>query len=156
MKRCYQCGSEKLVIKNLPDEIEVAGVKFTADLPSTMCENCGASTVSSEALGNFELAIARKLAQLGLREGEAFRFMRKAIGKRAMDLAQDLDSTPETISRWENGHAEIEPRAFLLLANLVEDKIRGENTTEKLIQALHEKPKKPQRIPLKIVTAVPA
>lgn len=148
MTRCFECGSEKLTLKNLPDELEVAGVKFVADLPSTVCENCGASTLSSEVLQRFELAIARKLAQLGVREGEAFRFMRKAIGKRAMDLAQDLDSTPETISRWENGKLEIEPRAFLLLASMVEDKIRGENTTEALIRALHEKPKKPERIPL--------
>jgi DNA-binding transcriptional regulator YiaG len=148
MKRCYQCDSEKLAIKNLPDEMEVAGVNFLADVPTTVCENCGAATISSRALGSFELAIARKLGQLGVREGEAFRFMRKAIGKRAMDLAQELDSTPETISRWENGHAEIEPRAFLLLASMVEDKIRGTHTTEELIRALHDKPKKPKSVGL--------
>lgn len=152
MTRCHECESKKLVKKLLPEELEVAGVKFVADLPCTVCEDCDASTISSEVLGSFELAVARKLAQLGLREGEAFRFMRKAIGKRAMDLAQDLDSTPETISRWENGHAEIEPRAFLLLANMVEDKIRGENTTEELIRALHDKPKKPKRIGLTLAT----
>lgn len=148
MTRCYQCKSEKLVEKNFADEIEVAGVKFVADLPSTVCEECGEATIASKVLGAFELAIARQLGQLGLREGEAFRFMRKAIGKRAIDLAQDLDSTPETISRWENGKTEIEPRAFLLLANLVEDKIRGANTTQELIRMLHEKPQKPQRIRL--------
>jgi hypothetical protein len=148
MKHCYECKSEKLVEKNLPEEAEVAGVKFMAGLPSIACENCGAATFSSKALGGFELAIAQKLGQFAIREGDAFRFMRKAIGKKAIDLALDLDSTPETISRWENGKVEIEARAFLLLALMVEDKIRGTTTTEELIHALHHKPEKPERIGL--------
>jgi len=53
---------------------------------------------------------------------------RKAIGKRAVDLAQELDSTPETISRWENGKAEIESR--LSCCWLLWSKIKSEAQTQ--------------------------
>jgi len=69
---------------------------------------------------------------------------RKAIGKRAVDLAQELDSTPETISRWENGKAEIESR--LSCCWLLWSKIKSEaQHNEQLIRALHDKPEKPAR-----------
>jgi DNA-binding transcriptional regulator YiaG len=153
MNRCYQCESDRLVAKLLPDELEVAGVVFTADLPSTVCENCGAATISAEVVGHFELVIAHQLGKLGLREGAAFRFMRKALGKRAIDLAADLETTGETISRWENNKAEVDGRAFLLLAAMVQDRLRGENSTQERIRALHERAQKPARMPLSLSAA---
>jgi hypothetical protein len=41
-------------------------------------------------MGGFELAVAERLASLGLRTGAAFKFMRKALGLRAVDLAELL------------------------------------------------------------------
>jgi DNA-binding transcriptional regulator YiaG len=74
--------------------------------------------VAGEALSKLELAAAAELARLGRRSGPALRFMRKALGYRAVELAA-LDVAPETLSRWETGEREVEGRAFALVGLLV-------------------------------------
>lgn len=47
------------------------------------------------------IAVARASVPTKL-SGNEIRFLRKAIGMKAQDLAKFLDVTPETFSRWEN------------------------------------------------------
>jgi DNA-binding XRE family transcriptional regulator len=58
--------------------------------------------------------------------GREIRFLRKAIGFTAKELASDLDVSEETVSRWENGH--------LAIGNSVERILRW-----KVCKALEEK-----------------
>lgn len=46
------------------------------------------------------VAVARALLPLQLSATE-IKFLRKAMGKTAKQLAEDMESTPETVSRWE-------------------------------------------------------
>jgi transcriptional regulator with XRE-family HTH domain len=48
------------------------------------------------------IAVARVMNDFKL-NGQEIRFLRRAIGIKGNKLASDLDVTPETVSRWENG-----------------------------------------------------
>jgi len=54
-------------------------------------------------------AIGRVMMPLKL-DGSEIRFVRKALGWTAAQLAERIDVTPETISRWEQGHSAISPK----------------------------------------------
>jgi transcriptional regulator with XRE-family HTH domain len=47
--------------------------------------------------------------------------MRKALGLRAADLAEMLDVTPETLSRWETGKLPMGRTSWLTLSSLALD-----------------------------------
>lgn len=74
------------------------------------------------------IAVARVTIPDKLR-GEEIRFMRKAIGLKAVELASFLDVVPETLSRWENGREVITAnpeRIFRLrVLRALKDKARG-------------------------------
>ena len=54
-------------------------------------------------LDRFEIEVALALARAGAHSGDAIRTMRKAVGLSATALAELLDVSLETVSRWENG-----------------------------------------------------
>jgi putative zinc finger/helix-turn-helix YgiT family protein len=149
MKRCHNCKSERLIEKTLPETLEVADYIFTAQIPALVCENCGEASYAGEDLHRFELAVARKLSEMGEPGGEAFRFMRKSIGLKAVELAQLFNITPETLSRWENEKLVVDESAFLILGDLVEDHCTGSKRTLDRLKALREpKTNKPSHIPI--------
>lgn len=115
--RCPSCG-EGLIDATCDERVVVAGLELTGAIPCQRCEACGEMLVAGEALSRLELAAAAELARLGRRSGPALRFMRKALGYRAVELAALLDVAPETLSRWETGEREVEGRAFALVGLL--------------------------------------
>jgi putative zinc finger/helix-turn-helix YgiT family protein len=138
MKRCYQCKSEQLTEKMVTETLEVAGYTFSAQLPALVCGTCGETSFAGEDLHRFELAVARKLSEMGEPSGDAFRSMRKSIGLKAIELAHLLNVTPETLSRWENGKLAVDEGAFLILGDLVEDHCTGSKRTLQRLKALRE------------------
>jgi transcriptional regulator with XRE-family HTH domain len=76
--------------------------------------------------------------------------MRKAIGVRAVEFAELLDVTHETVSRWEHGHLPVERRAAALLSAMVIDKLEGRTSTLDRLRALL----KPEPLPA-LVRLVP-
>jgi transcriptional regulator with XRE-family HTH domain len=73
--------------------------------------------------------------------GETFRFMRKSLGMRAADLAELLDVTPETISRWETGKLDVARSAWATLADVVVEQAEGRSRMLDRLRTLRE-PKK--------------
>ena len=116
--RCPSCGERRLVDATCDERVVVAGLELTGTVACQRCEACGETLVAGEALSKLELAAAAELARLGRRSGPALRFMRKALGYRAVELAALLDVAPETLSRWETGEREVEGRAFALVGLL--------------------------------------
>jgi DNA-binding transcriptional regulator YiaG len=88
------------------------------------------------ALGDFDLAVANKLACGGVSDGEAIKFMRKAVGLPAVTLAELLDTSPETVSRWERGVSHIDRAAFAILAGIVMEKADHRSDTLERLRAL--------------------
>jgi putative zinc finger/helix-turn-helix YgiT family protein len=135
MKTCVECGSDKLQEADVQIERSIAGALFLTTASATRCGACGEEYVAGEAVQKFELSIASYLALAGVHSGEVFRFMRKAIGMRAADLADLLGVAPETVSRWENDEREPERGLFGVLGALIGDKIAGRTTVLDMLRA---------------------
>lgn len=149
MERCIQCESAVEIVFE-EHRVEVVRHTFVIPIPVSVCESCGRHTAPLEAVERAELHAAAWLAKRGVREREVFRFMRKALGMRAIDLAKLLDVTPETVSRWERGALPVEQRAFALLGTLVCERAEGRDDTFERLRALVEPPtapKGPVRLP---------
>jgi putative zinc finger/helix-turn-helix YgiT family protein len=141
MKRCIECAREHLVETTELEKLIVAGRTFTADVPALRCQGCRKSYLDGPAVEAFELAVARELATQGPASGETFRFMRKTVGMRAADLAELLDVTPETISRWETGKLDVARAAWATLADIVVEQSEGRSRMLDRLRSLRE-PKK--------------
>jgi DNA-binding transcriptional regulator YiaG len=122
---------------------QVGTREFRATIPATVCDACGEELVADETMRRFELSVAARLAHIGEASGEALRYMRKALGLRAVDLAELLALRPETISRWENGRATVDRGAFAALAAAISDELAGRHATLDVLRALG----RPRRTP---------
>ena len=136
--KCIHCGEAVLKRAQVPLSIAVAGGEFVGDVPGQKCPECGASTVNGEAGARFELLVAAELVKRGLRSGESFKFIRKALGMKAAELARVMNVAAETVSRWETAQREVDWPEFLLLGCLVDDKLAGRTTVLARAQALAE------------------
>ena len=136
--KCINCGQSDLVRGAVPFTLTVGEVEFVTELPGRRCSACGYSTVNGPAAVRFELLAADELFRRGLRSGASFRFMRKALGMKAAEIADAFNVAPETVSRWENGQREVDWPEFMLLGFLVDDKLAGRTTTLARLRALAE------------------
>src|ERR1700682_2439002 len=135
-RKCSRCGNAGLHEKKRPATRTIAGHSFKASIPALVCDSCGAVYFNGPALGNFDLAVANKLARAGVSDGEAIRFMRKTAGLPAVTLAELLDTSPETVSRWERGVSRIDRAAFAILAGIVIEKAEDRSDTLERLRAL--------------------
>jgi putative zinc finger/helix-turn-helix YgiT family protein len=151
-KKCPLCKGGPLRKADHPDRIAVAGHVFAASLPVVTCETCGEGTTAGADLERFERAVALALAERGKASGEAFRFMRKASGLAANDLAALLGTTPETISRWETGKRPLDPVAWRALALLVREVAEGSTAGLAMLRASLKAKPLPRRVALKLAS----
>ena len=93
-------------------------------------ESSGVSGITVPDIPGLEsaMAIARVLNDFKL-NGMELRFLRRAIGMKAIDIADFLDVSPETVSRWENGKETISTNSERILRlrvyNTLRDKAHG-------------------------------
>lgn len=151
MRRCHRCKSQNLQPLAVEDTVEVDGYSFTAHLPATVCGQCGESYISGPALERFELEIARRLASAGIASAAVARHLRNTLSLSGVQLAELLDVTPETVSRWENGKIPIERRAMALLSAMVLDLAEERSTTRSALEALRE----PQTLGRRVAVEIP-
>ena len=135
-RKCSRCGNPGLHAKKHPAIRTVAGHSFKASVPALVCDSCGAVYFNGPVLGEFDLAVANRLARAGVSEGEAIKFMRKAVGLPAVTLAELLDTSPETISRWERGVSHIDRAAFAILAGIVMERADDRSDSLERLRAL--------------------
>lgn len=141
MARCNKCNGRTFKRTTIAESIEVGGQRFGGAVEAHRCDDCGDVIVSGEGVRRFELAVAAALPITGAKRGAAFRFMRKALGLRAVDLADLLDLAPETISKYENEKIPIDRRALAVLGGLVDDAQAGTTRTRDRLAALKRPPK---------------
>ncbi len=99
------------------------------------CEGCDETYIAAEEAMRFDLRVARELGSRGAATGETFRFVRKALGMQADDLAGLLGVSAETVARWEHGERPADRAALTVLGALVADKLDGRATTMRLLRA---------------------
>jgi putative transcriptional regulator len=138
LQRCVRCGgtSFKAAKKRLARNLD--GRDFETEIPALQCKTCGEQYFAATDGVRFELAVARRLAELGAASAEAFRFMRKTIGMQAGELAMLLGVARETVSRWETGKRNVDRGAAIALGSLVLDR----DATLKRLRALQKPPRK--------------
>ena len=96
-----------------------------------------------DVLERVDIEVATVLAMRGLVNGESLRFMRKALGLRAFELAGLLDVTAETMSRWEHDQRSVDLSAWMLVGCAILE--RAGRPTETLRRLLATK--KPAKLP---------
>lgn len=154
MKRCASCQTNDL--REVRETVEVrvpssptALVVRVTGASATRCGRCGEFFLDGADLRRAELLAAGEAMARGLRDGGTLKFVRKALGLRASELGDLLDVSPETISRWENGHRAAERSVWNTLADLVADKLRGTRTTLDRLAAPEPRiPREPVRLRL--------
>lgn len=135
MDRCTNCSERKLVEEQQTVTREVGDRTFEGMVKGWRCSSCGESYQDGSDLGAFEEAASKWLAEHGVRTPQELKFMRKAAGIRAADLASWLDVTPETISHWETGKHAPDVVARSTIASIVLDTLRGERITRDRLYA---------------------
>ncbi|MBI4704198.1 MAG: type II toxin-antitoxin system MqsA family antitoxin [Deltaproteobacteria bacterium] len=134
--RCAMCG--KGTVRNGRVEMKraIAGHVFVATVRGHKCGACGEDYFDDNDIERTDLVIARALVDEGIVSGEAFKFVRKAAGLRAADLAELLKVTKETVSRWETDRVPIDHAARALLATMLADREAGGTRTQDVLRAL--------------------
>lgn len=127
MKTCERCQREKVVDVLIDDSMDVCGHTFTTQVPATRCLACQQVVIQGEHVRRFERRVAAEIAKAGLRTGDAFRFLRTALGISENGLAGLLDVPAEYVGYWETAKWPVDPRALAVLSGLVlakfEDKV---------------------------------
>lgn len=118
IKKCASCGG-LLTASRKRQTHAVAGRELVITVATATCRSCGAVFLENKSLQRAELELACELALHGPVSGGAFRFLRKSLSMRAVELAALLAVTPETVSRWENDQRVVDKAAWLALGSLV-------------------------------------
>ncbi len=116
MTRCAFCKASKFRRVTKTSTYEFETTRVSVAVPALQCEACSERYVLADDLGEAEHAVALALVRAGVRSPRAFRFIRKAAGLKAVEVADLLDVKPETVSRWENAANEV-PRTAQLAIN---------------------------------------
>jgi DNA-binding XRE family transcriptional regulator len=122
---------------------------FVGAVDAMQCERCRASFASGPSAVAFELGMARWLAEHGFAAGEEIRFMRKAAGLRAADLADLLGVSAESVSHWETGKHQADHGTLATIGALVLDALDGSTATRDRLRALRQ-PVRRGKVRLKI------
>jgi hypothetical protein len=123
IRKCIRCRGTDLRNQKHALTRTVAGHTFKSSVPAIVCKSCGAVYFAGPALGDFDIAVAGK-------------FMRKAVGLSAVALADLLDTSPETVSRWERGVSRMDRAAFAILTGIVLEKTDNRSETLDRLRAL--------------------
>ena len=146
MKVCSRCEREKVVAIALDESMDVCGHTFTAQLPAERCGACGEVVIEGHDMKLFELRVAIELAKAGLRTGESFKFLRKALNLERQDLAQLLDLTEDCVAYWERGDWPVDPRAHAVLCSLVLGRFEHRPSSLDCLRVLREPRKLARRV----------
>lgn len=147
MRRCVACGGGKLGPGSVEHRAVVGGAIVNGHVAARVCAACGEEYVSTAALRAFELAAARELLAAWPR-GEVMSFARRALGLRAVELAELFGVAAETVSRWERGHQEPPRTAFLAMRALVDDELAGSTVSRDALDRMGGAGRWPPRVTL--------
>lgn len=151
-KSCPNCGG-KTTKTTAPATVKVGSHTFSSPLPAIKCPRCDEHFFAAADLERLELLAASAFVRAGESSGEVLRFMRKALNLRAAELAELLDVTPETMSRWETGKQSLDRRAMAVVGALVVERVSGRSDLVMHLQALRNPRKLARKIALTLEPA---
>ena len=154
MKTCTRCDKRRVIEITLDDSMDVCGHTFTAQVPAEKCEACGQISIQGHDMKLFELRIAVELAKAGLRTGESFKYLRKALGVDAAGLAGLLDVPVDFIGYWDKGEWPVDPRAHAVVCSLVLAKYDHRPSSLDCLAVLREPRKLARRVRVTLIDAL--
>jgi DNA-binding transcriptional regulator YiaG len=154
MKTCARCDSDRIVAITMDDNIDACGHTFTAQVPAEKCRGCGQIVVQGDDVTRFELRVAVELAKAGIRDKEAFRFLRNALQLEPAGLAHILDIPEEFIGYWESGSWPVDPRAHAVLSALLLAKLEQRPRALDCLAVLREPRRLGPKVRLHLVDAL--
>jgi hypothetical protein len=86
--------------------------------------------------------------------GEAFKYLRKAVGVEPANLADFLDVPVEYIGHWEGGSWPVDPRAHAVLCSFVMGKFEHRPASLDCLGVLREPRKLAQKVRLHLIDAI--
>jgi len=119
MQTCDRCQRTKVIDVLVDDTMEVCGHTFASQVPATRCLACQQVVIQGEHVRRFERCVALEIAKAGLRNGDAFRFLRTALGMSEAAFAGLIDVPAEYVGYWEGEKWPVDPRALAILSSLV-------------------------------------
>jgi len=146
LERCPSCKVGKLQSRTIERSRRVAGHVFTARLPARVCVACGESFFADATVSNFDLLVGARMAEAGVTDAEALKFMRKVTGLNGKQFAELLEVRPETVSRWEKDKRPIDRATYAVIRQLLFDRMHGSSETADYLRSL----RRPKRLPKRV------
>jgi putative zinc finger/helix-turn-helix YgiT family protein len=118
---CIMCGAEMTTAREnfRYDACGLPGVTLVG-VEVTRCPECGEYEVAIPQIEDLHKAIAQALIRkTSPFDAAEIRYLRKYLGWSGVDFAKHMGTTPETVSRWENGKEPMGPQADRLLRLMV-------------------------------------
>lgn len=151
-----QPHSEGYIAGQTTLEVRVGDHTFTAVVPAMLTASDTALSetssedylVDGEVIADFELRIAKWWCEREELPGAALKFVRHTLGLKQTQLAELLGFKAETLSRWENGERPVPRLVRVVLANIIIDRMMGDEQTMERLRGAHEPPPDVQRIEL--------
>jgi DNA-binding transcriptional regulator YiaG len=117
MKTCPSCGAPRSAEQRIPiHEHEIMGIPVVLvdSAIQVVCENCNERLVIVPNQANLVAAMALTRIQEPVKLApKELIFLRKAVGWKAVQFADNIGVRAETFSRWENGAEVIGPQSEL-------------------------------------------
>jgi putative zinc finger/helix-turn-helix YgiT family protein len=105
--KCTKCRSENVAERPETVRYDESGLPdvWLVDIPVRRCQACGERSLVIPRIGQLHRLIANDISsQEGRLAPAEIRFLRKHLGFSGVDFAEILGVSPESVSRWENGH----------------------------------------------------
>ena len=152
---CVMCNSDQMRKVRTTDETLVDGTSFSYGIDAWACKKCDEMYFSGPDLVHIERDIAKRLLLSRAYGPQAFRRLRShAVGVESQVFAAAIGTTPETVSRWENGRMPINGAAFEVVRLLAAKALGIEYTTPMVRQTVRVR-LEPARKPTKANTKAP-
>jgi putative zinc finger/helix-turn-helix YgiT family protein len=114
------------------------------------CQKCAAEEVAIPRIEELHRLIAQALIRRPHRLTPAeIKYLRKWLGWSGVDFARHMGTTPETVSRWEQGRVPMSAQADRLLRLMVSTRAPAVDYTLDALATIGEKTP-PQPIPLRL------
>jgi DNA-binding transcriptional regulator YiaG len=154
MQTCDRCQREKVIEVLIDESMDVCGHTFTTQVPATRCLACQQVVIQGDHVRRFERRVAAEIAKAGLRAGDAFRFLRTALGMTDVGFADLLDVPVEFVAYWESDKWPVDPRALAVLSGLVLAKFEGKHAALDCIAVLRAPRKLARKVRLHLNDAL--
>jgi putative zinc finger/helix-turn-helix YgiT family protein len=121
--RCYNCGRKMKEKKGRYHFIESGLPNIYLDGVTIHYCSCGEESAAIPCLDKLLERIAHVIVEKSpLLTGTEVRFLRKSLGLKSVELAEMLDVSKVTVSRWENDKARINKSYDNMIRALIQSK----------------------------------